>query len=511
MAVQRKIFISYRQADNPDFVDRIRDRLTAKYGDDNVFMDFVSIPPGVQFVDYIRDSMRKCDAVIAIIGPKWVELFQEKAAKFQDDYVRIELGLALELGKPILPICIAGAQVPAGSVLPPELRPLLSFNFAFLDRMTFADRIGRVLQGLEEAIQLSKPTGGGQNKVSTGETPAVKADQDPFAGWKPNLDEMPSEKPAPKSFLWSKVLEEAGAKARAEMSMSAEDYYNRAIDHEAAGNPKAAIDDYNEAIRLNPRYANAYNNRGNLVMDGGNHPAAMIDYDKAIELDPTNALFYNNRGLLKFHNKIWRDYDDAIADFSEAIRLKPDYDQPYLNRGAAYSAKNDYAAAIADYTEAIRLNPTLASAYYNRGICRKELGELDEAIADYQTAARYAPDDPTIYNNLGIVYSLKGDALQAVVNFSRSILLKNPEMHLPYFNRANVQFDQQNYQTAIEDYSEAIRHNPQFASAYLSRGAAYYHLGDLPAAIADYEAYLHLNPDDQAVRDALQQMHEGTN
>ena len=502
MAVQRKIFISYRQADNPDFVDRIRDRLTAKYGDDNVFMDFVSIPPGVQFVDYIRESMRKCDAVVAIIGPKWVELFQEKAAKFQDDYVRIELGLALELKKPILPICIAGAKVPAESVLPPELRPLLGFNFAFLDRTTFADRIGRVLQGLEEAIQLGTPTGepsasGGQNKVSTGETPAAKAD-------------APPAHPVG-SDAWLKFFNDAPPTEKPTLQLSAEDYYNRAIDHEAAGNTEAAIDDYSKAIRLNPRYANAYNNLANLLMEAGNEPAAMINYDKAIEHDSNTALFYNNRGLARYRNTIWADYDGAIADFSDAIRLKPDYDEAYLNRGAAYAAKNDYAAAIADYTDAIRLNPKLASAYYNRGTARKELGELDAAIADYDQALVYAPNDATIYNNRGIAHSIKGDAISSLADFSRSIMLNNPEPHLPYYNRANVYFDQGKYAAAIADYGEAIRLNPKFASANLSRGAAYYHLGDMPAAIADYEAYLRLNPDDQAVRDAVQQMREGTN
>lgn len=495
MAVQRKIFISYRQADNPDFVDRIRDRLTAQYGDANVFMDFVSIPPGVQFVDYIRDSMRKCDAVVAIIGPKWVELFQAKAAKFQDDYVRIELALALELGKPLLPICIAGAQVPAGSDLPPELRPLLGFNFAFLDRTTFADRIGRVLQGLEESIRLGKPTGepsSGQNKTSTGETPAVKAAA------------PPADKPA---FSW-KVFEELEAQV---LGMTAEDFYNRALDREAEGSIDAAIADYNAAIRLNPRYADAHNNLANLMIDAGNYPAAMISYDLAVKFDPTSALIRNNRGLARYKNLIWADYDGAIADYSEAIRLKPDYDQPYLNRGAAYAAKNDYAAALADYTEAIRVNPSLASAYYNRGMAHKELGDLDAAIADYQKALRYNPNDPTIFNNLGIVYSLQGDPLQAVVNFSSSIMLKNPELHLPYFNRANVHFDQQNYRPAIDDYTEAIRLNPQFASAYLSRGGAYYHLNMKAAAIADYEHYLRLHPGDQAVEDALKHLRDGTN
>lgn len=503
MAVQRKIFISYRQADNPDFVDRIRDRLTTQYGDENVFMDFISIPPGVQFADYLRDSMRKCDAVVAIIGPKWVELFKEKAGSFQDDYVRIELGLALELDKPIVPICIAGAKVPAASDLPPELRPLLKNNFAFLERTTFADRIPRVLYGLEAAMRLKG--GSAQNKVSTGETPAVKPTPPAEPSAVDKLFDDMFKQPA------AEFLNPLNVPKPAEAALSAEDYYNRALDHEAAGNRDGAIADYSEALRLNPRDADSHNNLANLLMENGDMLRAMGHYNRAVQNDPTSALHYNNRGLAHYRGVLEPDYALAIADFTEAIRLQPDYDQPYLNRGAAYAALNDYAAAVADYTEAIRLNPTLASAYYNRGIIRKELGDIDAAIDDYRQASLYAPDDPTIYNNLGIAYSIKGDPVAAIMSFGSSIILKNPEPHLPLFNRANVQFDLANYPAAIKDYGEAIRLKPQFAPAYLSRGGAYYHSGDIAAAIADYEAYLRLQPDDQSVEEALKHLRAGTN
>ena len=74
----RKIFISYRRSDNPDFVDRIRDWFIHRYGRANVFMDFDSIPPGVKFADYIRATIQQSDTVIAVIGPRWLELLREK-------------------------------------------------------------------------------------------------------------------------------------------------------------------------------------------------------------------------------------------------------------------------------------------------------------------------------------------------------------------------------------------------------------------------------------------------
>ena len=87
--------------------------------------------------------------------------------------------------------------------------------------------------------------------------------------------------------------------------------------------------------------------------------------NEALRLDPKLAMAYNNRGFA-YSKK--GDLDRAIADFDEAIRLDPKYALAYLNRGNAYYRKGDQDRAIADYNEAIRLDPKLALAYYNRGI-----------------------------------------------------------------------------------------------------------------------------------------------
>ena len=86
---------------------------------------------------------------------------------------------------------------------------------------------------------------------------------------------------------------------------------------------------------------------------------------KAIRLDPKDAIAYYNRGRA-YANK--GDHDKAIADYTEAIRLKPEVAEAYYDRGVAYANKGDYAKAIADSTEAIRLDPKYAWAYCNRGV-----------------------------------------------------------------------------------------------------------------------------------------------
>jgi tetratricopeptide (TPR) repeat protein len=81
-----------------------------------------------------------------------------------------------------------------------------------------------------------------------------------------------------------------------------------------------------------------------------------------------------------------KDYDRAIADFTDAVRHNPKYAAAYYNRGFAYLENKDYDRAIADYDRVIALNPKLASAYRNRGNAYRAKGELDRATADFDQA-----------------------------------------------------------------------------------------------------------------------------
>ncbi len=121
-----------------------------------------------------------------------------------------------------------------------------------------------------------------------------------------------------------------------------------------------AIADYDQALALNPEYAEAYNNRGNAYADLG-------------------------------------DYEQAIADYDQALALNPEYAEAYNNRGVAYASLGEYEIAIADYDQAISLNPDYASAYINRGIIyiyQPDYQNCELASSDFMKVLELVPNDP---------------------------------------------------------------------------------------------------------------------
>ena len=107
------------------------------------------------------------------------------------------------------------------------------------------------------------------------------------------------------------------------------------------------------------------------------------------------------------------DYKGAIADYTQAIRLKPDDADAYLNRGIAKAELGQHFAAIADYDMAIRIKPDYAFAYYRRGVAKAKLGQRFAAIADFNTAIRIKPDFAFAYCRRGVAKLSLGQTWEA--------------------------------------------------------------------------------------------------
>lgn len=113
--------------------------------------------------------------------------------------------------------------------------------------------------------------------------------------------------------------------------------------------------------------------------------------------------FYN-RGIA--HMKL-SQFDRAIADFDQALKLDPDSTFALNNRGAALARKGEYDRAIADFNEAIRLDAQSATSYNNRGTAYARTGQYDRALEDFEQAVRLDPKDTSALSNLRLARQIK--------------------------------------------------------------------------------------------------------
>jgi len=176
--------------------------------------------------------------------------------------------------------------------------------------------------------------------------------------------------------LWNDVIEQDKNAAFA--------YYGRGNFRSKSGNYIGAVEDYNNALKLNPKYIPIYYFRGMAKASNQDYKGAVEDYTQAIKFHPEFADAYSNRGQIKMD--VLRDFDGAMNDFNKAISISPNFHLAYNNRGALYGNLGKFQEAINDFTKAIEHHPNFSDAYKNRGNALQLMGNKKDACADFQKA-----------------------------------------------------------------------------------------------------------------------------
>ena len=171
---------------------------------------------------------------------------------------------------------------------------------------------------------------------------------------------------------------------------------------------------------------------GNAWYGRKEYNKAIADFTDAIRLDPEDTEAYCMRGLAWYDK---HEYDIALADYHEAIRLKPGVAWTYVLRSRVLLAKGKYDEAMTDCNEAIRLDPQNAEAYFNRGVAWMNKSNTDRAMFDFNEAIRLDPKDAAAYGNRGTIWDITQEYGRALADFSEAIRL-DPKEELWYFKMA---------------------------------------------------------------------------
>jgi tetratricopeptide (TPR) repeat protein len=267
-------------------------------------------------------------------------------------------------------------------------------------------------------------------------------------------------------------------------------YNNKGNVLQALGQYEEARVAFDEAIRLDPTHADAYCNKGTVLQSLGRYEEAIVVYDEAIRLDPTNADAYSNKGSALQH--LGR-YEEAIVACDEAIRLDPTHANAYNHKGLALKDLGRYEEAIVAYDESIRFDPTFAGAYYNKGNALRKLERYEEAIVADEKTIQLDPTIASAYYNKGVTLEHLGRYEEAIVAYDQAIRL-DPTYTNAYYNKGNSLRDLGQYEEAIFAYDKAIQLDPTFAAAYHGKGLMLQDLGQYKEAIVAYDQAIRLDP-----------------
>ena len=153
------VFVSYRRADAQGWAGRLEADLSAAFGAQARFFDLASIPPGADFLQNIERALDAADAVLVLVGPRWLDLRDEQGARRldqQQDVVASEVARALERSVLTIPVLLGGAAMPRAETLPERLRRLTRLNAVELSDSRWQHDCGRLLAALEAATGLKR-------------------------------------------------------------------------------------------------------------------------------------------------------------------------------------------------------------------------------------------------------------------------------------------------------------------------------------------------------------------
>ncbi len=219
---------------------------------------------------------------------------------------------------------------------------------------------------------------------------------------------------------------------------------------------------------------------------------------------PPDAAFYQKRAddfLAK------GDYDRAIADYDEVIKLNPKDAVAFYSRGFAYHYKSNRTRAFEDYKTAMDIKPELASEPMMQCVFHNatKSENIDKVIEDCSKTINSSSNFALAYFIRGNAYLEKKDNDQAILNYNKTVEL-NPKLVPVYLNRGLAFCDKQDYVIAIADYSRAIELDPKTSTAFAGRGNCYEKKGDLQAAVNDYQKAINLDANNESAKTNLQRV-----
>jgi tetratricopeptide (TPR) repeat protein len=201
----------------------------------------------------------------------------------------------------------------------------------------------------------------------------------------------------------------------------------RGLAYEEKGDDDHAMADYNLVLQTHPKAGRALYNRGTLYLRKGALQSALDDFNEALKYASNTPLLaylaHAARGRVLTINK---DFDGALADFSEAERIDPTRPRARINRCLAYTAMGQFDQALADCNSVIEKAPKDQFAVVSRAEAYLAKGDLDAALKDYNFVLDLNPNNVRAHTGRGQLFEKKHDMAQARADYRSAAFALTP-------------------------------------------------------------------------------------
>jgi tetratricopeptide (TPR) repeat protein len=255
---------------------------------------------------------------------------------------------------------------------------------------------------------------------------------------------------------------------------------------------------FNLSARADP-IAEAHNNLGVALMSQGRLQEAIEQYEQALRLRPNYVLAQNNLGIaLQQAGRV----QEASQHYEQALRNKSDYAKAHNNMGIALAQAGRTQDAIVYYEQALQAVPDFAEAHYNLGNALVQLGRVQEAIGHYQQAVQIQPDHARAHYNLGNALMGQGRLQEAIDHYEQALRIK-PDYASAHNNLGNALEGVGRVGEAKQHYELALQIDSQSAEAHSSLGNILLREGKVGEAIGHYEQAVRAKPENAVAHDNL--------
>ncbi len=270
-------------------------------------------------------------------------------------------------------------------------------------------------------------------------------------------------------------------------------HHQRMIAYEQKGEIEHALDEAKAELVVNPQYADGHVSRGRLLIELGRVDEGIAEYREAVRIKPDNDIAWNNLGFELVRKG---SLDEALRCYDTALGVNPRLPIAHNNLGNLLIELGKPGEAIAHFQEALKVDPLDKYADYNWANALAALGRSGEALEHFQRALTLYLGNADVPNNLGLALAQLGRSDEAIASYEAALRI-DPKYANAYNNIGFEYFQRNDFVPARKAYDEALRLKPDFGLARNNLGRLLARQGDKQGAMAQFEQALAADPKDK--------------